>query len=915
MNHRTAITTIALLVACARAAAQEAPAVQLRFVSDTVHAIAGETFSNKVEVRNNSNHTVTLQRTASSGTTKTLIGLPEQLTLAPYSRQSYPVKYLASAQTSALSDIEVEYTTKEPVKVAGAAKFYVRQRQTEHISIASPEPIYYLDLRTGQVELQVKCSNLGNTDVQITLQPQSMPAGLSFAPAAQTFSLAPGQEIWMRCFARYTGNSSYIPDFNVNLQVLNGSGQVSAQQMIKVVALSSNKTFAPAYDNGATLNHAVQLGTVINNNLPSFYRLRANGSVRINENRSTLDYNANLNYYTPSPTNLSGVELYDTRLTLNNRNWGAQLGNIYENLDYTLFGRGASLRINTDTGRAVNLYYVQSRYTLYSDVNPPLATPDTWAASYTVNDNPNRQSKWALLYNTNPLTGIQTGLMSGQMRIIMRGQQTLELVAGASIERSNTGNGATQPGAGGGFNYNSRLRKWELALNNYISTGYYSGIRRGVLLLDDRITRHLSSSTQVFARFSTVNSDPRFLNELQTAGRMYNKLLTAEAGVNTRIRQHFTLGIRPYFQQQNAASITVQAPALMYAARFAVDGRLIFNRHSFSFTSDQGYLFVNNNNAGWTQQPSHRLTANYNYGSFGFNVFAQTGPYYITEIYPTAGNTTYRYYSMGPSLQTQALKGRLDINLGTQVGYYSYSTGWSYSANGQLQYHAGHGWDASAQVIASQFNQFSNMQTLLNVTKRFGHKKSSTQKRMKINLFGDANSNGVKDENEKWLQGIIVETGGATAISNTKGELSFKNVPVGNISLQVLPGSLWSHNQPVQVSLHKNTSVTVPLVKSGKITGSIVPAYEKYQQKGFNLEGIRVQVTDEQGHLYSTLSDENGNFVFSLPENKYTVFIDDAGQPFQITNPKQEIKVSQDKSTPMTFTLTDHSRKVDVKKF
>jgi|GEM_PF-3974727 len=909
MNQRT-IFTIALLLACALAKAQDVPAVQVRFVEDTVQAVAGQTFSNKIEIENNSAHTVNLQKTATTAASRTLIGLPEQLTLAPYARQTFPVKYLASAHTAPLTDVAVEYISKEPVKVAGAARFYVRQRQSDNLLVASPEPVYYLDLRTRQVEVQVKCSNAGNTPVQITLQPLSMPSGLTFTPASQTFSLAPGQEIWMRTIAHYTGNSSYIPDFNVSLQVLNSSGEIAGQQTIKVVALSSNKSFAPAYANGSALNHAIQAGAVINNNIPSFYRLRANGSVHVNDNKSTLDYNANLNYYPASPNNPQGIELYDTRLVLNNRSWGAQLGNIYENLDYMLFGRGANLRITTDTGKAINLYYVQSRYTLYSDVNPPLATPDTWAASYTAGTG-NRQSKWGLLYSTNPLTGIRTGLASGQMRLPLQGMQTLELIAGASIEYTGT---QSQPGVGGGFNYTNRWRKWELTFNNYMSSGYYSGIRRGVLLLDDRITRHLSSRTQVFARFSTVNSDPYFLKEQQVSGRIYNKLLTAETGINTRVSNRFTLGVRPYYQQQNLAPSPAQTPTLMYAARLAVDARLTGNRQNLILSSDQGYLFVRNMNGSWQQQPSHRLSASYNYSIIGFNVFAQTGPYYITEFFPSPDNEVYRYYAFGPTLQTQLFKNRLDVNLAPQVGYTSYGTGWNYNTSGQLQYHAGRGWDASLQVIATQFNQFSNVQTQVNIIKRFG-RSASPQKRLHLTLFGDNNGNGVRDAGEKRLPGIIVETGGATAISNSQGDISFKNIPEGNIMLQVLPGTLWSHNQPIEVSLKLNTRLAIPLVKSGKITGSVVPAYDKYQEKHFNLEGIRVQVSDELGQVYSTLTDPDGHFVFSLPQGTYTVFINDSGQAFRIGNPKQEVKVQQHQQTEIKFSLSDHSRKVDVKKF
>ncbi|GAA4308720.1 hypothetical protein [Compostibacter hankyongensis] len=890
------------------------------FLQDTVRIRYGSTFSNKLQLTNTTDTTLTLTSTGSAR--DALIALPDTVLLPPHAVRLLPVKYLGSAAIlqGGLQAFTVQLRLRGVPLPPVTATFYVQPDASEKLLLSPAEPVTYTDPATGLSKISVKCVNSGYAPLSFRISAIAIPEGLEITPATQELQLQPGEQRVLLFRGRLLHRGGYTTDFSIQVTAAGKDGNILAGTQLRALSLSSEKRLATGGDLYSNLlQNSIGLTRVAMSNGPSFYQLQGNGHVSLRDSKS-LDYHLNLDYY----DRLNALEGYDTWVAFTGKHWGVKAGNIYDNLDYPLYGRGIKASLMPSGKSGFDLYYLEDDYMLFSQLYKPPDRPATWAASYRYRPASQTEARLSVIRGPSPGTGELASLVNGQADIRLKGKQHLQLEAGYSREGGNKGTKA-RPGYGGGFTYASNSPRWDIRLNNYFSSPYYSGLRRGAVQLDDQLGYRLSSGSSFFLRYNRLHNRPAYITDTLngfSAGN-YNNITAYEAGWSQRISPRLSLTAKPYLLEQD------MQPSLLFpetdslphlrsdALRMAADLQYDLQPHHFRLSADYGSVKSDNPLLKHSRYSSLKVEADYYCRIWGLNATVQTAPYYLAEeVYVRDGS--YRAYSFGPNIRFRALKNKLDVSFSDYLNYNAYLADWNNTFNGSAGFRLGRTWQLKGQVFHTFYNlqgYGSNLQTRIGVEKQFMQDNAPGLKKLELTFFADKNVNGRQDPGENTLPGIIAEVAGATAISNKKGKISYANLREGLQSVRLVNGSDWYLMKPLSVALSRNRKIAVPLVRSGRLDGHIVIRRQQYlEDAAVNPEGIRITATDDLNHTFSTLTDANGAFSLFLPLNHYVIRPETEGLPFSGA-PARALQVRKDNNPDLVFELTDKSREVEVKRF
>ncbi len=488
------------------------------------------------------------------------------------------------------------------------------------------------------------------------------------------------------------------------------------------------------------------------------------------------------------------------------------------------------------------------------------------------------------------------------------------------MSRENTDSANIRPknGFSGGLHYKIRGLQWNFSSDNYISSHYYSGFRRGQTLFDQYLS-HQSKRLHMYAHYQLVNSTPEYLNNYYYSYSPITKTSTYEAGIGTAFGK-FNINLHPYYYTQGLRENfdTVLLNIRSTAWHGAMDLSYNMRSNMFMVSLDAGK--VKSNNPYLLNGHYNTWTArfNYNYKAVGFSANIQYNPLYIIQETSPWQKGGFRQYSLGPTLHLAGLKGKLDFTASDYLNYYSYSEGWNNAFQSQVSYSWAATWSATATVMYNAYGlgtQSRFIQTRVSITKSFIQANAPGFEKLSLQFFGDENANGVWDANEKPVSDVITEINRSLAQSNSKGKLSYTNLKAGNYDIHIQSGNGWYILKPVSIFLKKNRSIKIGLIKSVTIQGKIVAQTNAYLQNTPNLEGIEITALDNAGNKYTTLSDAGGNFQMELPLKEFTFSVETTGHSFSVSNQQQKAILRQSGNENIQFFLTDQSRKVDVKQF
>lgn len=918
--------------------------VRYAFTKDTVKIKGGLTFSNMLRISNPYPGRVVLVQ-QNKILHKGVIALPDSLVLQASETKNFPLKYIANRQTvkSDWQLFEVSLVSQKPgVAVQQSARFYTQLTDVGGITLGTEDNEVYLSQMTNQVQVVVRCANNGFVPVTLRLQLSGIPEGLEFTGQNMHFTLQPGAHQLLPFIARNKTGMRNSADFTVNIRALDGSNNELASKIVRIISVTSARSMGLNNEMAsAVLPNSAALRYASNSANSSFYQLQSNAKLRLGK-ESSLEYSINADQYTQK--NLRGLTIYNTFANLQTKDFGLKVGNIYENLDFNLGGRGLRANINHIGPGRLSVYGVENIYQLVNQIgfNPPAAK--VYAVDYSLPVLAGGERRITALHSKDPYTGLEVNQASLKTNFNLNEGQVFGFEGGYSEEKQITNGNAEQPGFSGGLNYSLTRKAMQLNMTGYYGSPYFTGLRRGLIQSDLRLQHSIGKASTIMAHMNVLSSNPKYQSQLNNPynyGINKNAIYMYELGYGTSIGRA-NINVNPYFMEQRLIANNVvdaipdnkdwKSSSVRLSTAINYSGGV----QSISLAADYGYTYLNSSERPPAPFHSLKVNATYNISLLGISAYMQLNPYYLTDALSVSENKKYSLYSVGPNARFNAFKSALNVQFNAMYNYYGFTRSSNYTAIGNMRYFLGRHWALTADVQYAVTKQlpimmvdaatlatagtneslyYNNRQFRLGIEKQFGSNQKESMKKLELSYYEDHNSNGIKDAGEPALAGVLVKINGEVALTNSKGIVQFDNMKKDAYKVSITNTKGWSLPEPTEVFLDKNKQLQVALVKTQALNGCIKVKSDKYLKDDIQLAGIIISATDENGRFYHTLTDDKGLFCFYLPRNKYTVFIETKGMPFSIENEKEEVLLQGPPVGLLTFVYRDEHRKVGVTHF
>jgi hypothetical protein len=721
-------------------------------------------------------------------------------------------------------------------------------------------------------------------------------------------------------------------DFDLNIQAMDPNGRSYTMTLVRIMRLGNVKRFGmlnlqdQPYRNNAGVRY-INMG-----NDMTLYQFHANGSMDFDKNRS-LEYSFTTDYYQQQKVWNS----YNTYIDYQDKSWRARLGNIYENLDQNINGRGVKVSHKLASDRTISLYALENSYMLFSQQGNIIPGAKILGARYQDRVENFGGRDFVYLHSRSNDRRIGSDQLSGKTALAIADNQELSLEGGYSYEYVYAG--GHRHALAAGINYNYRSEHYQLYTTNYYSSPYYTGLRRGLFQSDTRLSMLLRNKDNISARISYLNTNPAYQQGDRTNYfTQKNRIETYELGYQTTLGI-FQLALRPYFMVQSITDKGLESFGLTdingesKAIRTSLDLNVLHSKHRFYMRTDYGYTFKNTSERPLAPFHSLRMTGNYSNAIFGLTAFMQLNPYYLTDLRIMEPGGKYRSYSVGPNTQFGLFNDALQVQFSGMYSYYGFSRNNNFSLNGSARWQLPVGWSLTADIfytlmkdrsvldpienmIVSRAPTFDYRQFRVGIEKNFGRRSKQKGYKLELHFFEDDNNNGKSDVGERTANNVVVRINQEVAVTDEKGEVKFLNMPEGNYLIQIASNRGWAAQGPVTTVLEKNQVMQVPLVRIGALKGKIIVIEDKYVGSSIQLAGIAIYARSGQGQTYKTLCSEDGSYTFFLPKDKYHVYIPTEGMSFSIENPSQDIDLKEIQTIFLSdFRYKNGNRKIDIKRF
>ena len=411
---------------------------------------------------------------------------------------------------------------------------------------------------SNQAQVIVRCANNGFVPITFRLLLSGIPDGLEFTGQTVNFTMQPGTQQLLPFLARNKVNARIPADFTVTIQAVDESNNRLAVKIIRIINVTNARRLSMGGEqySGALANTvALRYASMSSNS--SFYQLQANGKVKTGDN-GLLEYRLNADQYHQPGAN--GINIYNTYVDYQGKGWGLKVGNIYENIDFSLGGRGVKASLKLGTNEVVSVYGVQNNFLLYNQMNTTISGAKVLAVDYNLATSGGKgDRRLTYVHSEDSFTGVDADQLSLKAGVKLEKGQILIFEGGYSLEKQTAMPSPTKQGVAAGVNYGLNSNDYQFFGSGYYSSPYFTGLRRGLLLTDLRLTRKFEENKSLDAHISMQVNNPRYqynINNIFNAGINKNAIYIYELGYNTRAGNFF-LGFGPYFMNQQVITSAI----------------------------------------------------------------------------------------------------------------------------------------------------------------------------------------------------------------------------------------------------------------------------------------------------------------------------------------------------------------------
>lgn len=781
------------------------------------------------------------------------------------------------------------------------------------------------------IEVSAMLRNEGNNEevVNITTSFPNMTGGSSIEQ--RSLVLSPFQDTVITFRKIITEELLGFEHYAVNIAALYEDGELINNILTTIQNASGSRTYHDplhqgySYDSYSPNSISVSSRNIFTQN----EAIQINGRGRFQLSQGSLAFNLDSYIYTQN--NLDPL-LTNTFLNYERKNTGIVLGSINENLETYINGRGVKVyHRNEDETQSFEIGFADKSYNLLGNRNRIGGDNDGYTAFsriYLHDPNSKKRYTGSLIYDRSDLEQSENFILMNDYAFPVSKDLSASVELGGGLTRLADEGSAYKPALSIGAALNGLVGEYSIGSNNFYSTGYYPGIRRGLLSLNERISRRLGK-VNLWVGYNYYNYNPEYLKSYF----FYNsrsESASLEAGTYFPITNNFSFSIAAKRQADEASIYSpiemMSSVQLLNSWRFTetLNWRSKNDQHLINFTSENGFGRLKSSGKNQLQI---RASILWNYHAFSVNGYYQQGDFTVREAFGFYDDRqTVRRFNIAPSFQKTFLDNRLRTSLSINFNRDSYTgNNWSLSTNNSYAFSTRFSGFINAYIYDYQGTTYSS--SFVNAQTGITYKlptergnKPGKKGNIRLFLFFDNNANGIYDDGDIPASERIVTIGDVTFVSQSDGSVIYKKVPYGTYDIDI-PSSHWYASAPEKINLcTKECLLNIPLQETGKVTGNFEYNYDQRTSEEINdqISGLRVWLIDKDGNRISALSNTDGEFTLFAPIGEYTLQVDDSSLPNNVyTDFKaQDIRISKEKSlTVPTIELKVKQKKIEVKRF
>lgn len=615
----------------------------------------------------------------------------------------------------------------------------------------------------------------------------------------------------------------------------------------------------------------------------------------------------------------------DTWLGFEYKGIGIKVGNITQNGELSYNGRGAEMYYYTDSSRRNKIYagYLDKSFNL---INSQYGNSSFGRAAWAgmIQDYGKVKNKTSVAYDEDNFVQSKSVLVVNEATMQLSDLFFASVKAGAATSASSGEDKEKHESFSAGASLNGNISKYlSVSSDNVYASGYYPGTRRGTLSLNEKINLLLDKTT-LSAGYMYNYMNPKYFRTGGTTFINDSKSSTADLSA-ARSFGRVSLAVSPQYYEEEGnwylgGSVTrgnMKSFRLSTTASYAN----IALRQNILLRVDAGQYTTNfNPESKW----QFRANFSYTFNFFRLTANIQQGNFYLSEAFQEyAGGQSKLRINISPSVTGSFFNNRLKADAG--LTYYKDFFVSSVLYNASLNCTIG-----STRVFATmQYNTFASSSTYRNL--QFGitqllpqSGKNSLSNRGEIDLFVfyDLNGNGNYDDKDSVASGYMASIGKTLLVTNKGGRIVYSKLPAADYRVFFPTQKGWyGPDQFIVLKDKQEVALQIPLRQTGTVSGKI--AYEFDEVRSYatlkELAGQTITATNEEGKVFETRTDDNGQFMLYLPTGKYTMTVSSASSQIEVIpvgNNHQPLVVAPGKIiNGADFTLKVKQRKIEIKKF
>jgi hypothetical protein len=854
-----------------------------------------------------------------------------EVTIGADSKTFYPIRLFVNNEVPAgeslvhinlldsLGQVQAQFTSRLRVEP---------KREVRLINHRSTELMQHIG---DSLSVSVLLNNQGNSRETITLTASFPDLRGGKSLVHKRVQLAPFRDTIV-VFKRIISKELLrIEQYAVNVAALYANGDFINNVIISVQNVAGNRNYVDPsrqgyYDIYGSSNKISLSGSNLNSNNEA---LQLSGRGVLQMPGGVLDFSLNASQYTQ----------YDNRPLVTNtyidyelKNVGVMAGSISESLETFINGRGIKVYAkNEEETKRVELAIVDKKYNLLGDqyANAIDNGYTAYATSLFRNDKGGLYTS-SLLYDRSPYEGSESMIAMNHVQYQLKNNVQIGVDLGGGMTRLfNDPSSSYKPSMALGSTLSGTFGKYSLNSNNFYSSSYYPGIRRGVLQLNERLSRNFNKANAWLA-FSFYNYDPRYLSlRFNNNSNFLNSRIEGGASFSLTNYLNLSLSANKIVEsgQWVVPTMAEEQNLKMSSLRFteALSWRSKDNLHSIYLSSENGF---SKSPITGKKELDMRANASWTFGAFNLNTYFQQGSFSVFEAMSNAfqgDNKVYRF-SVSPGLRKNFLQNKLKTQLNMNYNRDSYSgENWMYSGMTEFAFARSMSAFVNAYFYTyktAYYNSSSSaVQAGISYSLPDGRNVSPQKKgKIEIFMFYDNNTNGVFDEGDLPAEGQIALLGGVSFISQSNGAIEYKKVPYGAYSLRV-PSQNWHAKVSPEVILNSRTlKVNVPLQRTGKITGKFYYHYDERTSMEVSEKqgGLRLLISGKNDFTSQALTNANGEFTLFLPVGDYELWVDENSLPKNVYTDFKPMPIHVAEGKPVEvpkIELKVKQRVIEVKRF